>query len=162
MPRDSNFLIWELPQRLCQLPPQLLPGNSFKSLYPKPFPFFTCHNTKILKTEIHLCVINRKKRPRWFSGRNICLPIQEIQVWSLGWEGAHEGREGNAIHSVFLPRKSEGQREPYRLQSLGPKRWTQLSNWTAITNNNSNNRVGKFCVDFISRPCTNLNCLSTW
>ena len=31
--------------------------------------------------------------------------------------------EGNATHSVFLPRQSKGSREePDRLQSLGPKR----------------------------------------
>ena len=27
-----------------------------------------------------------KGLPRWFSGKRICLPMQETLVWSLGWE----------------------------------------------------------------------------
>ena len=38
--------------------------------------------------------------PRWLSGKEICLPIQETQIRSLGWEDPLE--EEMAIHSSIL------------------------------------------------------------
>ena len=41
--------------------------------------------------------------PKWFSGKRICLPMQEMQetrVQSLGWEDSLE--KGMATHSSIL------------------------------------------------------------
>ena len=49
--------------------------------------------------------------PRWLIGKVICLAMWEMQemwAWTLGWEDLLE--EEMAIHSVFLPGESHGQR----------------------------------------------------
>ena len=111
------FLTWKLP--LLSASPQLLPGNSFKSLYPKPFPFFACHNTKILKTQIDLCVI--------CGGRGVpgglvvkYLPANTRDSGLIPGLGKCP-EEGYVIHSVFLPRKSKGQRNPTGYSPWGQK-----------------------------------------
>ena len=43
------------------------------------------------------------RRPRWFSGERICLPIQEMWVRSLGWEYPLE-EEMAALSSIFARR----------------------------------------------------------
>ena len=57
--------------------------------------------------------------PRWFGGKIIHLPIQEIQVWSMGWEDPLE--EKMASHSSILDWKIPWVEEPGGLPSMGHK-----------------------------------------
>ena len=50
----------------------------------------------------------------------ICLPVQEIQVQSLGWEDPLE--EGMATHSSILAWRIPWIEEPSGLQSMGLQR----------------------------------------
>ena len=58
--------------------------------------------------------------PRWLSGKEICLPIQETQVRSLGWEDPLE--EEMAIHSSILAWRIPQTEEPGGPQSMGSPR----------------------------------------
>ena len=60
------------------------------------------------------------RRPRWFSGERICLPIQEMWVRSLGWEYPLE--EEMATHSSILAREIPWTEKPGGLQSVGLQR----------------------------------------
>ena len=66
---------------------------------------------------------SRNGLPRWFSGKKkkkkIHLPIQETQVWSLGWEEPLE--EKMASHSSVLAWNIPWAEEPGVLQSMGHK-----------------------------------------
>ena len=57
--------------------------------------------------------------PRWLSGR-VCLPLQETQVQSLGWEDPLE--KEMATHSSILAWKIPWMEESGRLQSMGSQR----------------------------------------
>ena len=46
--------------------------------------------------------------PRWLRWKRTCLPMQEMQVQSLGWEDLLE--KDMATHPVFLPGEPHGQR----------------------------------------------------
>ena len=59
----------------------------------------------------------------------IHLPPQEMQVWSLGWEGFLE--EEMATHSSILAWKIPWTEEPGRLQSEGSQRF--MTEWQACT-----------------------------
>ena len=50
--------------------------------------------------------------------------IQEMQVQSQGWEDPLE--KGMAIHSLFLPGESHGQRSLWAIVHRVAKSWTQL------------------------------------
>ena len=52
--------------------------------------------------------------------------IQEIWVWSLGWEESQE--KGMATHSRILAWRTSWTEEPDRLQSMGVQSQTRLSN----------------------------------
>ena len=49
--------------------------------------------------------------------QKICLPIQEMWVWSLGW--GDPGRKKWQLIPVFLPGKSHGQRNLEGIRSMG-------------------------------------------
>jgi len=51
---------------------------------------------------------NAKGLPRWLSGKRICLPMQEMQVQSLGQKESQ--RMKWQFTQVFSSRKSHGQR----------------------------------------------------
>ena len=52
----------------------------------------------------------------WLSGKEYTLPVQETQVWSLGWENPLE--KEMAIYSSILALKIPRTEEPGWLQSL--------------------------------------------
>ena len=52
--------------------------------------------------------------------QRICLPMQETQVQSLGWEDPLE--KGMATHSSVLAWRIPCPEEPGRLQSMGAQR----------------------------------------
>ena len=61
--------------------------------------------------------------PRWLNDKELCLPIQEIQVWSLGQKDPLEKEV--ATHSSILAWKVPWTEEPGGPQSMG------LHNWAA-------------------------------
>jgi len=64
-----------------------------------------------------------------FSGRLLVKnpqPVQEMWVWSLGWEDLLEKEMGT--HSVFLPRKSHGERS---LEGYGPRNSKRVAHYLA-------------------------------
>ena len=61
--------------------------------------------------------------PGGASGKEICLPVQEKQVPSLGGEVSLE--EGMATHSSILAWRIPGTEEPGGLQSTGSQRVRQ-------------------------------------
>ena len=61
--------------------------------------------------------------PSWLRGKKICLPMQEMYVWSLDWEDPLE--KEMATHSNILPWEILGTEEPGRILSM----WSQKS-WT--------------------------------
>ena len=64
--------------------------------------------------------------PRWLSGR-VCLPLQETQVQSLGWEDPLE--KEMATHSSILAWEIPWTEKSGGLQVHGvTKNWTRLSN----------------------------------
>ena len=64
--------------------------------------------------------------PWGLSGKESALPIQEMQVPSLGQEEPLE--EGMATHSTTLAWRTRGQRNLEGYSPWGPKRVLQLSN----------------------------------
>ena len=56
----------------------------------------------------------------WFSGKESCLPMQEMWVQSLGWEDPL--KEETATHSSILARKIPRTVESGRPQSMGSQR----------------------------------------
>ena len=58
--------------------------------------------------------------PKWFSGKRIHLPMQEMWVPSLGQEDSLE--KGMAIHSSILVWRIPRTEEPSGLQSMGSQR----------------------------------------
>ena len=55
----------------------------------------------------------------------ICLPVQEMQVWTLGWE--HPLEKEMTTHSSIFAWKILWTESPDGLQSMGSqKSWTQL------------------------------------
>ena len=70
--------------------------------------------------------------PRWLRGKESC-PCSRHGVWSLGQEDSLE--EGVATHSSILAWRIPWTEESSRRQSMGSqKSWTQLNDWTTITN----------------------------
>ena len=64
--------------------------------------------------------------PKWFSGKRICLPMQEMQetrVQSLGWEDSLE--KGMATHSSILAWENPWIEELGGLQSMELQRVRQ-------------------------------------
>ena len=55
---------------------------------------------------------------------------QEMQVWSLGWEGPLE--EGLAMHSSILAYKILWTEKPGKLQSMGSQESDTTDNWAHI------------------------------
>ena len=53
--------------------------------------------------------------PRCLRSKRICLPMQETQIWSLGWGDPLE--KEIAIHSIILPGKIPRAEEPGGLYS---------------------------------------------
>ena len=62
---------------------------------------------------------------RWFSDKIICLPMQEMSVWSLGQEDPLE--KDMATCSKILAWEIPWAEEPGRIQSMGSQSWTWLS-----------------------------------
>ena len=58
--------------------------------------------------------------PRWLSSKKNLPAMQEIQVWSLGWEDPLE--KEMAIHSSILIWKIPRTEEPGGLKSIGSQR----------------------------------------
>ena len=64
--------------------------------------------------------------PKWFSGKRISLPMQEMQetkVQSLGWE--HSLEKGMSTHSSILAWENPWIEEPGGLQSMELQRVRQ-------------------------------------
>ena len=57
--------------------------------------------------------------PRWLSGKESYLPMQEVRVQSLGWKDLENEM---AIHSSILAWKIPWTEKPRRLQSTGSQR----------------------------------------
>ena len=58
--------------------------------------------------------------PRWLSVKRTHLPVQEMQIWTLGWENLLE--KAMATHSSILAWKSHGQRSLVSYSPWGCKR----------------------------------------
>ena len=75
----------------------------------------------------------------WLSSKKIHMPMQDMQVWFLGWEDTLE--EEMAIHSSILAWEISWTEEPGRLQSMGHK---DLDTTEWLNNNNNNDKVSYF------------------
>ena len=88
----------------------------------------------------------------WLSGKKkIHLPMQEMQVWSLGWEDLLE--EEIATHSSILAWEVSWMEEPGRLQSMGHK---DLDTTDWLNNNNNNEKISYFLNRRVSFPIYDL------
>ena len=78
--------------------------------------------------------------PWWLSCTEICLPMQEMQVWPLGQEDPLE--KETATHSCILAWEIPWTEDPGGLQSMGlQKSGTRISDWTATNSTSHTSHV---------------------
>ena len=75
---------------------------------------------KVLKTPMQCLMCTDHGASQAAQQLRMCLPVQEMQTWSLGRKDPLE--EAMATHSSILAREIPWMEEPGRLQSMGSQR----------------------------------------